>query len=220
MLKEKVYFIGDTFLLRADDKHEDLELSEDCSTIAHVDNECLTVGYCFEQREWNRNCGITANYYFNQGCVYWEVELHYKVMGHIDNKIFACFGICEHDRFVDKYPLTRNFCCVCAVIFKVPDSSQVAVRIWNGPRKENLPSTVLGPLNRKPAHFRFGFFLNMNERVLKVIWQDEGTVLEMVQDLKIDHALPIFSVGDSNVIEVRLKSITGPEVEVPSIVED
>ena len=181
----------------------------------------VMVDGCFEQREWDRNCGITADRSFSQGCVYWEVELHYKVVGQLDDdEMFTCFGICERDRFSDNYPLTRNFCCVCAVIFKVPDSSQVAVRIWNGPRKKNLPSIVLGPLNRKPAHFRFGFFLDMNERVLKVLWQDEGTLLEMVQDLKIDDALPIFSVSDSNVIEVKLKSLTGSEVEVPSIVED
>ena len=46
MLKEKVYFVGDTFLLDEKDKHEDLNLSEDCSTIAHTDNELLMVDDC------------------------------------------------------------------------------------------------------------------------------------------------------------------------------
>ena len=60
----------------------------------------------------------------------------------------------------------------------------------------------------------------MNARVLKVLLQDVGIVLEVVHDLDIEDALPICSVGDSEEVEVKLKFLTGSEVEVPSIVED
>ena len=207
-----------SFSLHHDVRHNSIVLHANKVTV--TDEACgefpLSSVY-FRKPALKRVRGIVGSVTFCAYQWYWQTRVYVRVTHKLkDGDLLACLGICR-DKEEDKAsPLTEHTSCLCCAIYKRPGRNEVAIYFWDGSRRaRSHPDSDYVLLSLSDADpkvsFTLGFFVDFNDRLLKVVHVQRNQVLFVFGNMDLSVVHPICELHNAKKVSARLDYQTNIE---------